>query len=472
MINPAVQFKVGQRVRIIEEEEPPIHIGKLAIIKEVETPENGEITCVLQVDRFAEPVSLPQRFLKPIITMPSSLLANDLFLPWDTDNPNIRFQQYTGDRWIAGRVMESLLYYDRIVVPTVDFSVIVPLVHWLGLGLFKELLASEALSFIRYTGSLGYSGNGVGLVLFEIQPGKKPEKEEKPKDWWIRSARCLPHEAVILQLENRLKGLGKGVIDRAGKLVELCTVDTRLPEFTEKVENETYRDILGSQILSTYFSIRNSNLKHLTGINPNDIRVFTRLPKPAVAGDEIDITLRLAMLNLETYLAEEAGTRDMVTDRGFSPLLEAKIHRYSGGKIAKDSFSNLITIEQLPDLVSSIRDGRLDSAKVWQFRNTKNACQFRQWFDEIGPIDPTKCTQEYVKMLHDGGLWSSGKAKLVRFIVINAIGTALMPITGGYSFIASLGISAVDSFLLDKIRFGYNPRYFIDELRHHFFTKK
>ena len=296
MASARIQLNVGQRVRIYEEEEPPIYVGKLATIKEINTPENGEPTCVLQVDRFTELISLPQRFVKPIVTLPSSLLANDLFLPWDPDNPSIRFQEYTKDRWIAGRVLESLLYYDRIVVPTVDFSVIVPLVHWLGVGLLKEFLALEALSFVRYTGSLGYAGNGAGLVLFEIQPGKKPDIKERPKDWWIRAARCSPYEAVVLQLQNRLKGLQEGVIDLVAKLVELCTVDTRLPQFTEKVENETYRDMLGSEVLHTYCARRSTNLKHLVGVNPNEVRVFSRLPKPAVAGDEIDITLRLAML--------------------------------------------------------------------------------------------------------------------------------------------------------------------------------
>lgn len=86
-------------------------------------------------------------------------------------------------------------------------------------------------------------------------------------------------------------------------------------QFEQKVAEETYRDVLGSDILSTYSSIRNTDLKRLVGVQPNEMRVFSRLSKPAVASDGIDITLCLAMLNLEAYLAGEAGVRDMVRFR-------------------------------------------------------------------------------------------------------------------------------------------------------------
>jgi len=464
MNNSTVRYAVGQRVRINEEEDPATHVGKMAVVERVELPDEGEPICVLKVDRMDEPVTLPQRYLRPIVMAPSSLLANDLFLPWDMDNPHPRLQKYTEDNRLAGHILETLLFYDHVVIPTVDYSIIVPLVHWLGIGVFREMLEAQAFSFVRFTGSLAYIGNGNGLAMFEIRPGAKPEP------WWIRAARCPPEEAVILQLQNRLSGLKEGLIALLAKLIELCTVDTVLPKFVQKVEEETYRDILGSNVLTAYFSIRNTNLKQLGDLQPNQMRVFTSLSKPAVAGDEIDITLRLAMLNLEAYLAEEAGVRDMVTDRGFGVLLDAKIQRYSGGKIAHDSFSHLVNIEQLPDLASSIADGEVSLAKAWEFRNTKTASQFREWFDQLGPMDPTGLTREYVKALKAGGLWSSGRAKLIRFIVVHAINVALTPVIGGLSILASMGLSAADSFLLERVRRGYNPRYFIDELRHHLFS--
>ena len=41
----------------------------------------------------------------------------------------------------------------------------------------------------------------------------------------------------------------------------------------------------------------------------------------------------------------------------------------------------------------------------------------------------------------------------------------MIPVTGGVSLFATASLSAADSFLLDKIRLGFKPRYYVDELR-------
>jgi hypothetical protein len=456
--------KIGQRVRINEEEDPPIHVGKMATIESIEA--GDEPICNIKVDRTKEILSLPQHYLTSLVTKPSTILANDLFLPWDMDNPDLRFKMFIDNRWISGRIMEALLYYDHIIIPTVDFSIIVPLVHWLGAGLFKDLLVSEAISFVRYTGGLAYTGNGVGLVLFVLLPG------EKPDTWWMKATRCSPQEAVILMLNNRLKGLNDKGIELLAQLVELCTIDTELPQFQQKVADETYRDVLGSGVLQKELSITSKNMTQLPGLNANQMRVFSRLGKTAVKNDEIDITLRLAMLNLETYLAEEAEARDMVTDRGFCKLLEVKAQRYTGGSIAKNSFAHLITIEKIPDLITAIKDEEINLLDIWNFRNSRYACQFRQWFDKEGPKNPDKMFQEYIDLIKSGNKLTSGKYKLIRFIILQIIGASLIPVSSGISFITSMGLSAIDNFLLDNIRIGFNPRYFIDDYRHKFFEEK
>jgi hypothetical protein len=464
-------LNVGQRVRIVEEEEEdnPVLIGKMAIVERVDLSTRGVPTCEVRIDRSGELVSLPQKYLKPVEIVPSSLLANDLSVPWDPE-PKEWINKYADNNWLAAHILEDLLFYNQLVVPTVDFSIIVPLVHWLGAPILKELMTAEAVRFVRTSGCLGYAGNGVGLQVLEIRPGKGMEEKEP---WWVKVSRCSPKEAVALQLHNRLSGLNDQLIDILGKLVEVCTVDTVLPEFNEKVMNETYRDIQGSRVLTDYFFERNPSintiaLNKLPGVEPNQIRVFSLSPKRAVAGDEIDTTLRLAMLNLEAYLAEEAGARDMVTDRSYGQLLRAKAERYTGGRIAQESFSSLLRIENMPDIVPTIMSGKVAVSKVWQFRNTRTAEEFREWFDQIGPTDPKTLSSEYVKSLKSAGFWSSWKGKALRFITLQAIAGALAQKSGGTSFIASFGLSAMDCFLIDKIRLGFRPRYFVDELRNLF----
>ena len=185
-------FTVGQRVRINKEDDPPIHLGKLAVVERIELPDNSEPVCVLKIDRIPELLSLPQSYLEALVTQPSSLLANDLFLPWDMDDPGPRLRTYIEDSGLAGNLLETLLFYDRVVVPTVDYSIVVPLVHWLGIEVLRDMLVSEALSFVRYAGGLAYLGNGNGLAIFELYP-----PADKPDEWWVRAARCPPQEALL-----------------------------------------------------------------------------------------------------------------------------------------------------------------------------------------------------------------------------------------------------------------------------------
>jgi hypothetical protein len=66
MSEKKTQLNVGQRVRVIEEEDPTIHLGKMATVERVEVGTKGEQLCEIRIDRVLELVTIPQRYLKPI----------------------------------------------------------------------------------------------------------------------------------------------------------------------------------------------------------------------------------------------------------------------------------------------------------------------------------------------------------------------------------------------------------------------
>lgn len=173
-----IQLDIGQRVRIIEEEDSSLHIGKMATVEEVKLTVEREPICYVRIDRSKELISLPQRYLKPITTIPSSLLVNNLSLPWDPE-PKERLRRFTDNNWLAAHILETLLFYNQIIVPTTDYSTIVPLVHWLGAPLLSEMLAAHAISFVHTSGMLAYIGNGVGLSIIEIIPGKEGKNQNR-----------------------------------------------------------------------------------------------------------------------------------------------------------------------------------------------------------------------------------------------------------------------------------------------------
>jgi len=339
------RISVGQRVRIDEQDEPANHVGRMATVEKVDESAKDSI-CLINVDWEPEPLSLPARYLLPIQPVPSSLLANDLYLPWDPDLPADRLSAFTNDATLAGIVLEDLFFYDRIVIPTVDFAIIVPLVHWLGLPLLTEMLASQALSFIRYRGSLGYVANGHGLELYELHQG-----QAKADLWWANAAVAPCEESIVIQLKQRIGGIQDDEMHVFARLVAICTAETALPEFKAKV--------------------------------------------------------------------------------------------------------------QIP------------TGKAWEFRGSRTAREFRDWFDAAGPEDVVALEREYVKALRSGGLLASTPARIIRFLLVQAIPLGLAAVAGPAGAVVGLAgstaLSLADSFLLDNIRLGHSPRYFIDDLRHGFF---
>lgn len=191
-------------------------------------------------------------------------------------------------------------------------------------------------------------------------------------------------------------------------------------------------------------------------------------------GDSINVVLGLGMLNLEAYLAEEACARDMVTAREFEQLLAAKVKRFTGGQTAYDGFFGITNIEGIPEIAGSITNGEVSIPTAWEFRQSKSAQDFRAWFDEIGIDDPSEFQKHYLDVIKSGHVWSGTTAKTIRYCAVQAAGIGMIPILGPASVIASMAISAVDSLLLDKIlervRLGRSPRYFIDDVRHRLFS--
>ena len=426
-------------------------MSRMGNVEDVQFRSREEPRYRVLIDYLKTREALPESHLERMTTLPSSVLANDLFLPWDPMARQHQYREYTEDNWLAGRLIELLLFYDVVTIPTVDFAIVPPLVHWLGPPLYSDMLRDGRLQFVRYHGALLYGGNGAGLNLFEIHPSP-----ENPTDhWWQRVARCEVEEAVQLQLKNRLNGLAPVLIDSLAQLTRLETIETAMPEFIARVDKESLEDIKSSSLRALFPA--GSNFRHLPGIDANQARVYSHYRTEETPNDLIDLALRLGMMNLEAYLAEESGARDMVTDRGFSDVLTAKAERLKSGHVAGKAFTKLLTIEKLPDIVSLIQSKHIPADVAFRFSQEGPSRNFREWFDKHGPTEPESMVQEYVTALRDKGFFASWPVRLARFIAVESA-SFVLPVPG-------LAAGVIDNFLIEKIRLGYNPRYFVDSYR-------
>src|SRR5687767_13838829 len=107
--------------------------------------------------------------------MPSeSILDGRFYIRHDLSDPGLRNDRFANDHRMQTHLVNQLLTYDRIVIPTNDFGIVPILRKWVGAGPFGEMLESGALRFVRWNSLLGYVGNGKGVSTFQILPG--PDK--------------------------------------------------------------------------------------------------------------------------------------------------------------------------------------------------------------------------------------------------------------------------------------------------------
>jgi hypothetical protein len=95
----------------------------------------------------------------------------------DFGNPNERYQNFLK----VGRppfksLIESVLLFDQVVIPTNDFMPLALMAGVLGEKPVIRLLDEEIIKFARFRGAVGYLGNGGGISILQLSSSKNIPK--------------------------------------------------------------------------------------------------------------------------------------------------------------------------------------------------------------------------------------------------------------------------------------------------------
>jgi hypothetical protein len=359
-------------------------------------------------------------------------------------DPNERYQQFlrVGKPRFQSFI-ESLLLHDQIVVPTDDYMSLAVLLGVLGQDPVVDLIDGGTISFLRVKGALAYIGNGGGIQAYEILHNRKN-----------RSPFCAPlDEAINWAIGGLAAKVDSNLVVR--KAMD-ATQEVALSTIVDAVRHETYMDILGSSDLRALFAIRNEDMSHLAGVEPNQVRIYGGPDAKDQRSDEIGSVLQLAHANVELRVAEAAGCEDSSTSSPVGHVLKAKEERVSAALSAKESFLVLREISGIPDVGELVLSKRVALRQLMRLRSSRSGEQFREWFHKNCRDDPVKTGKEYVALLKEVPAAQSGLGRVMRFLVTQGLGV-VNPVVGGVA-------SAVDSFFLDRLWRGASPKFFIERL--------
>lgn len=390
----------------------------------------------------------------PVQKRRRSILLADLWPPYDLGDFNLRYKRFLDRaRPAFSRLLDGILLYDRIVVPTDDFMSLAILTGVLGADSVLDMLENDELRFARLRGSIAYVGNGGGLQ--SVQIGDEQKKV---------MAAFSGAEAAIAWALGGLNS--KLPIDRFTKLVTNSLVEIEASKVIGELRHETYMDILGSQKLREAFAVRNTDLERLRGVEPNQVRIYAVPGEVPDRHDEIDVVLEIAMANVELRMANSNECEDSSTRNALGHLLRAKIERIYGSQAATDSLLQLFALERIPDVAVAVLspppDKRYEPLRqLLKLRRSKEGEIFRQWFHEHCARNPSDVAKHWVELLNTTPLVNTGPMRLLRFFVTTALGS----IPGIEGALVGTSASVFDSFLLEKYFAGRAPKIFVDNLR-------
>lgn len=113
----------------------------------------------------------------------------------------------------------------------------------------------------------------------------------------------------------------------------------------------------------------------------------------------------------------------------------------------------ILQFEDIPDIPALVRKGWTVN-EIIKTRKDQHCIEFRKWLKTI----PNETDNELLKAYYNTFKRNKSDTlltKVIRFGIINLIGIPAPEI--------SLPVSIIDTFWLDKIRNGWNPRIFIEK---------
>lgn len=141
-------------------------------------------------------------------------------------------------------------------------------------------------------------------------------------------------------------------------------------------------------------------------------------------------------------------------------------------KAVEEVVDTIFNIEKIPDFNKMISSGMLNIRDIPRFRKTRGSKQFRTWITQVShQTDKSDIIKEYIdSIVNSKTFFQTSPGKFTR-----AVGVTTLGVTGGLlagpigavsgtviGGIADLGISLFDTYILDHIIKGWNPRYYID----------
>lgn len=197
--------------------------------------------------------------------------------------------------------------------------------------------------------------------------------------------------------------------------------------------------------------------------------------------EDMDVNERLRLLDLSQDVLETSVLAQYeyksFNEYSYTEISERALDSIGTALNVRENSKTILKLENVPDLKTLFLSGQLNKDDVKALRYKSTAKTFRKWLNQISDNeDCSQISKEYMnEITGKNNFWDSVGGKLVKNIGMLGVGSALGVAIGGLGIVSAsigaalvkgseLGLGLFDSFFLDGLLKGKNPRMFVEEV--------
>jgi hypothetical protein len=385
----------------------------------------------------------------------------------------------------AGELLERLILFEEYIIDSYQLQEIAALIDIFGYDPVTELLKSRFIKFHSET----FAGHGSTGRTSSISPSRARKGDLPYYSYCIDALEVASKEILekgdnyidrqklyvsrnLDQFQN-IKNLSRQQIEDLKELVYGLVIHLPSEQACNDITKQSYSDFKNSDPLiktgiTTYLSnyhkreldVNDIDLR-IEFIDDTDFRVNSNLKEllstDDVIADSIIERALLSITNNNHLIAQMKEFQCLVAYREnevplFSEKLNFLLEKTMNNKKLEENFQEIISAKGLPDFEAAATEGKIDLIKLLEIRESKECQEFRDWLWRQESVDRAELKDRLNSLSQRfSDFRTSGSGKLFSILLSNGLGIIVGlqdPIAGAAT---SLGLSAIDSFLLDKI---------------------
>ncbi len=385
----------------------------------------------------------------------------------------------------AGELLERLVLFDQYIIDSHGLREIPALINLFGYDSVIELLKSGFIKFHSETfAGHGSTGRASAVMPSRASKGNLPnysycidaleagskEVVTKGRDYIDRQK--LFSNSNLAKFDD-IENLSKREKENLKQLTHELIIHFPSEQACNDITKQSYDDYKNSDpIIKTAITTYLSNNRDIE-LNPNDIdlkidfiddkdfRVNSNIKELLSIDDEAaHHIIERALLSItgnNHYLAQMKEFQCLVAYREnevplFSDKLNFLFEKTINNRKLEENFHDVVSVKGLPDFEIAVSERNINLIRLLEIRETTECQEFRDWLWKQDSIDRSELSDRLSSLSQRfSDFRISGSGKVFSILLSNGIGliVGIQDATAGIA--TSLGLSVIDSFLLDKV---------------------